>query len=445
MHAVKRHFGPVPRGGLPIIVAQVVAALLVVGWLLHEQGVRLPFTGEDSVRFEVPFADAGGLRTDHRAPVLVNGVPSGRVERVREQDGRAIATVRLDPAAAGIVRRDATATIEPRSALQDLTLALDPGSPSAPPVEDGDRLGPQAGKAPVELDRVVSVLDADTRAHVALVLDQLAVAARERPGAVRDALEQLRPAVDAIAPVVDGLDARREQLARLITAVDRLATAAGRQDQALRAAVRRGRQTVDAVASQDAALRAAVTRLPATLRSIERSLAATEALGTDLDPALTRLRPVAEDLPGALDAARDVVPEASQLLADVRRLAADGGAPARRLRRLSADLAPALRLLEQPTADAGQIVREVDERKDGVGKLGERFSGVLSTNDGLGPVLRGLGAFEPFDPVNLGFRKDQRAQAGAAAVRALTQTCQDDVPLACLVRYLVPGLPGSVR
>lgn len=440
----KRRFGAAPRGGLPILIGQIVAALAVVAWLLHAQGVQLPFTGEDPLRISVAFTDAGGLRTDQRAPVLVSGVPSGRVERVEQRDGTAVATLRLDPAARGVVKRDAVATIEPRSALQDLTVDLDPGSPSAPAARDGDRLPPSQGRGPVELDRVVAVLDADTRAQVALALGQLATAATARPGALRDAIAQLRPAIGGAGQVAAQLDHRRTQLARLVTAVDRLAGAAGTQDQALRRAVAAARRTADAIAGRDAELKQAIGRLPGTLRHVQTALSATRRLGRDLDPAVRALRPTARDLPAALEAARETVPQASRVVAELDRLTRQ--APAiRRLRRLSTDLVPVLRTLVPAAGNANTILREVDERKGGVRQLGENFSGVLSTNDALGPVLRGLGSFEPFDPVDVGFPRSQRARAAATAVRALTRVCERDNQLACLVRYLVPGLPGAVR
>jgi hypothetical protein len=104
--------------------------------------------------------------------------------------------------------------------------------------------------------------------------------------------------------------------------------------------------------------------------------------------------------------------------------------------------------VRDPVARAKPIVDAVNERKEGVGLLGERFSGVLSTNDANGPILRGLGTFEPFNPADVGFpgaTGAQRAALAAKAVTALTNECLTDNQLACLVRYLVPGLPGAVR
>ena len=71
---------------------------------------------------------------------------------------------------------------------------------------------------------------------------------------------------------------------------------------------------------------------------------------------------------------------------------------------------------------------------------------MLSTNDANGPILRGLGTFEPFNPADFGFSSSSsRATAAAQAAKALSLSCLHGELVACLVRYLVPGLPGSVR
>lgn len=66
-------------------------------------------------------------------------------------------------------------------------------------------------------------------------------------------------------------------------------------------------------------------------------------------------------------------------------------------------LGPATAAARRPAEDLGTIVDAVDANKEGIGILGDRFSGVLSTNDANGPILRGLGLLEPFNPEDLGF------------------------------------------
>jgi hypothetical protein len=94
------------------------------------------------------------------------------------------------------------------------------------------------------------------------------------------------------------------------------------------------------------------------------------------------------------------------------------------------------------------ILRDVDRDRSGIGELGDNFSGVFSTNDANGPILRGLGFFERFNPADFGFpanaRGAQLARARTESVLALMRVCLHINPVACLVRYLIPGLPGAV-
>ena len=198
-------------------------------------------------------------------------------------------------------------------------------------------------------------------------------------------------------------------------------------------------------AARDAEIAEVMRALPGTLGQTREALASFERLAVPLTPALEELLPVAENLPGALGALRDFTPRGERLIAAVQDLSergAPGIASARgaleRLRTLSSGL-------REPTADAGSVVGAIDANKEGIGVLGDRFTGVFSTNDANGPILRGLGFFEQPDPVNLGFPATATGaqQANVAAAEALTQVCLEQNELACLVRYLVPDLPET--
>ena len=114
---------------------------------------------------------------------------------------------------------------------------------------------------------------------------------------------------------------------------------------------------------------------------------------------------------------------------------------------LSGNSAPPPKRSASPSPGCSPIVAAIDKNKDGIGLLGERFSGVFSTNDANGIILRGLGFFEKLNPANLGAPGASGAELRSLqrkSVRALLKACKDNA-LACLARYLIPGLPGAVR
>jgi virulence factor Mce-like protein len=443
-----RRLGPPPRLGLLAVALQLAAALVFVALLLRADGVHLPFTASGDWQLVAQFDDAAGLRGGAHAPVLVSGVPSGRVEDVRYAGGKAVVTMRLDGDARGVVKTDARATVEPRSALEDLTVDIDPGSASAAAVGDGSRIGADRTRATVQLDRVVAVLDADTRTQLAILLDQLGAGLKDRPGALRDAVARLAPMVDSATQVSTALSERRALLVRLVGAVDRIARASGSHADDLEQAIAGARTTLAVTARRDGDVRATLAELPPTLARLDGALRRTQALATPLNPALEQLVPAAGELPAALAAVRRTAPAARSLLADLDALSKDGARPARQLGLALRQLGPTVRAIRPPVRQLEPIVAAIDAHRDGIGTLGERFSGVLSTADANGTILRGLGTFEPLDPAHFGApgaRGAELVKLRSDVARALTHTCRTENAIACLVRYLVPGLPGAVR
>jgi len=437
-----------PRLGRTAIVGQALLALAFVAVVLRAEGVRLG--GPDTFDVHVAFADASGLRDDARAPVTVAGVPEGRVVDVRYDParGRAVATLRLDRRVRGVIHADATATIVPRSALQDLTVELSAGSRRSPALRPGAWIDPARATGAVALDRLVDVLDADTRVQAQVVLSQLAVGLRGRSGVLRDAVARLNTALDPARAVTRALAARPAALTRLVGALGAIGSALGDRDAALGGALDAGRRTLRVTAGRRRALGATVRELEPALGALDGALRSTRRASGPLAAALDRLAPTAAALPGALAAARVAAPELLALVRETRALAAGGGVALADARRVASAAGPTARTLTPALRDGRSVLAAVDRRRDSIGLLGERFSGVLSTNDANGTILRGLGFFEPFDPADVG-------EPGATGVRlttlkvqaarALTRTCLHVNPVACLVRYLVPGLPGAVR
>jgi len=447
---VKSHAlgGPKPRLGRLALIVQVIAALAFVGSLLHSEGVSLPFTGSGSWSIQAAFSDADGIHTGERIPVLVAGVPEGIVSQVRLQDGAAVATLQLADSVQGVLRSDTTATIEPRSALEDLTVDLTPGSPTAPAARAGMRIAEGRTTPTIPLDRLTAIMDADTRAQVAILLDQLAVGIGGRGGELRAAVAQLAAVVNPARQVTGALARRRILLSSLVGSLARLSQVAESHDQQLATSLAAGADTLSVTSRREGALAQGISSLPGTLTTLDDALNRVRSLADPLAPALSRLDASAVALPGALSALRGAVPTVDGLLGAASALVRDGSGGAQAAAAVFKPLAGTARALTPAIADVAPIVDAVNTDRSGIGVLGARFSGVLSTNDANGPILRGLGTFEAFNPADFGVPNATPAQTvalAAQAVHALTLTCLDGGLVACLVRYLVPGLPGAVR
>jgi virulence factor Mce-like protein len=439
--------GPVPRLGRIALLAQALAALGFVALLLNAEGVRLPFTGGGDWTLRAQFSDAGGIHSGERTPVLVSGVPLGQVTTVAVHDGVAVVTMRLGGSARGVVRSDATAAIEPRSALEDMTVDITPGSGAAPAAPEGMLIRATRTSPTTTLDQVISVLDADTRTQLSIVLDQLARGIGGHAARLGAAVDELHRMLDPAVRIADGLARRRQLLASLVHSLASIGSAAQAHDAQLAQTLGSGAATLAVTARRQSQIESTVTQLPPTLTSLNGALAGVRTLAAPLVPLLRELGPTARALPRALASVREVVPAASRLLSTASRFTSDGGSAGLHVAATMLNgLGPTARALTPAIADLEPIVSAVNDNRQGIALLGERFSGVLSTNDANGPILRGLGTFESFNPADFGAPSAtgaQKAALASQAVQALTLTCLRGGLVACLVRYLVPGLPGA--
>jgi phospholipid/cholesterol/gamma-HCH transport system substrate-binding protein len=438
--------GPVPRLGRVAIVAQALAAIGFVLLLLGAEGVRLPFTGDGDWTLRAAFSDAGGIHSGERTPVLVSGVPEGEVTAVSESRGLAYVTMRLDGAARGVIRADASAAIVPRSALEDMTVEISPGSGGAPAARPGLLIEAAHTAPTTTLDQVLSVLDTDTRTQLAIMVDGLARGLGGHGVTLRAAVDQLHTLLNPALQVTDALVRRRTLLADLVGALAQIGSAAQSRDVELAQALASGSRTLSVTASRQSEIAASVTQLPSTLSSLDTALTGVRTLATPLVPALAVLRSTATALPDALAGVRSVAPAAAKLLNAAGGFARASAGPLRDAASAFGGLGATARLLTPAIKDVEPIVSAVNRDRDGIALLGERFSGVLSTDDANGPILRGLGSFEPFNPADFGepgASGASKAKLEAQAVTALVDTCMRGGLVACLARYLVPGLPGA--
>src|SRR3954451_20212339 len=252
------------RRGLLVIGVQLALALAFLGYLLWNEGVRPPLI-DQGFTVKVEFADAAGLSSDSHAQATAAGVAVGQVTHVSYENGLAVATLRLDGDAEGLVHQGATAQIVSRSALQGLLVDVQQGPADAPALHDGDVIPPARTSSTIGPDRLVGVLDADTRAQVQVLVGQLAAGLKGRSPQLRGDLTDLASVVDSTSRVTGALAERRDLLARLTRDLDSIFGTLGDRDHQLAGAIDAGRRTVSVTASRDRQLASAMRELPATL------------------------------------------------------------------------------------------------------------------------------------------------------------------------------------
>ena len=325
------------------IVAIVVFAYL--GFTKFANPFASPFT------VHAIFSNANQLRPG--ALVRIAGVNIGTVQSVspvtgcRPANGGAsgcsAADVTMTVSQDGLpLHRDATFAIRPRIFLEgNFFVDVHPGSPGAPTVESNFTFPIQQGIEPVQLDQVLTSLQADTRRNLQILLQQYGIAVDRGGSAYNASIRYWLPAYEYSAIVAhDALGIQPHDLSNAIYETGDVASALDANPQALQSLITDFNTTAASFARQNVALRHAVANLPQTLAA---AIPAFNALNSSFLP----LRQLARTLVPGVRSTGPTIDVSLPFISQLRQLVQ----PAE-LRGLTADLAvatPALAQLAQKT------------------------------------------------------------------------------------------------
>jgi phospholipid/cholesterol/gamma-HCH transport system substrate-binding protein len=179
---IRRH-----RSRVSNLAAGLIAVVLVgiVCYLVF--GGQVPFASSPFV-LKAAFTTETELHLS--SPVRIAGVNVGKVTSVNRIGGSsnaALVTMTIDPNGLPI-HENATLNIRPRLFLEgNYYVNLQPGTPSAPALSTGATLPAANTSGPVQLDRVLSALNSNTRANLQTFLQGFGSALNGQPTAAQDA------------------------------------------------------------------------------------------------------------------------------------------------------------------------------------------------------------------------------------------------------------------
>src|SRR5215210_4484368 len=315
------------------IVVFIVVAAAVAGYILNNQRFRWPW--KQYTKIEVEFQSGQSVTPGQGQLVLISGVKVGEIGKVELNEGRALVRLDLEETKSGPIYQNATFLLRPRTALNDMSVQVDPGSSRSGRLRDGDRVGLAATQVNVNPDELLSALDADTRDYFRIVAGVMANGTKNQGAKIRAVLKAGQPTAARLARITRSLADRRHKLRRLVTNMRRLARATAAKDEELASLVDASSATFRALGERERELTASVERLPGALRATRRALRDGRRLAQEAAPALTALRPAARELAPALVAARPLLREATPILR-------------RRLNPLVRETTPLLRELRPP-------------------------------------------------------------------------------------------------
>jgi phospholipid/cholesterol/gamma-HCH transport system substrate-binding protein len=165
-------------------------AIVVIGVVCYLVfGGSVPF-GPSPYVLKAAFTTQTELHLD--SPVRIAGVDVGKVTSIQMMKGTpSTAIVSMDINSNALpIHANATADIRPRLFLEgSYYIDLRPGTPSAPTLHSGQTLPAPNTTGPVQLDRVLSALNSNTRANLQTVLRGFGAALDGKPTAAEDATQ----------------------------------------------------------------------------------------------------------------------------------------------------------------------------------------------------------------------------------------------------------------
>ena len=422
-----------------LLFAVMVLVLIAIGiYVAYAKMTKIfPFATEGQI---VRAVFDNSLTLTPNSPVRIAGVNVGEVESVDAMGEQSEVTFLVSEDGLPI-HEDATVEIRPRLFLEgNYFLELEPGSPSADELDEGDSLPATQTAVSVQLSQVLLALDQPVRADLRDLLDSYGTALTEEPTAQEDADQDPDVAGDNAAEAINdsfvyGGDAGRDSaiantallgtephdLSRLVKGTAEVMEALDARESSLQGLIRNYNTTIGAFAAESGNLAESIRLLAPTLEEAEPAL-------LNLDRALPPLRRLAiestpgfEELPATIEAGRPWLRETALLLrpeelGDVAALTATSTPNLAEATAAGTELMPEIEALSRCTSDVlvptGDIVIN-DQFSTGQPNFREFFYAAVN-QAGAGQSFDGNGSYLRVNPAGGGILERTR-QPGAIA------------------------------
>lgn len=380
----------IPRIGL--VLSLVCTALALLTFIVLNQAFEGPnpvsvIAGEP-YHLEATFHDTEALPT--KQPVLVRGVPVGKVTAVDYLHGTAKARVTFTvDDSYGAVNSDASVTIGERTLLGDPYLNLNPGTSSKPQLDSGASVKAMPS---VDFDEAFDFLDRDGRRHLDSIINTLDDATRspESGTELNATVAELSRTVSGLRALTDALHGQEAEISGFVGDTSTVVTELGRREAAVRRIVASGRATLDALASNTDSVERGVAELPGVLSSGAEALRRARPLLRESRPLIAEVRRAAPDLAPAIADIGPLASDTTKIVKDV------SGLPSlRKLLRVVVLGGPAIPGLEASVRNLVPLLRYAAPRTHGLVSFFSNFAGLTSHGDSDGAWARFAIMFEP--------------------------------------------------
>lgn len=384
------------------VVAMILIAAGVGGYILAHQNLKLPswvpVLGKEWFILKGEFQTAAAVAPGQGQAVTIAGAKIGEVQGVELHNGVAIVTMKVTPQYARIYH-NATMLLRPKTQLKDMTVEVDPGSPSSGRLRSGETI-PLAQTAPDgNFEEFLDSLDTESRDYLQELLAGAGEGLDGNGRALSAALKRFDPTARDAQLITHELQTRNADIAESIHNFKLLMEALGGKDGQLADLVKSSNAVFKVFAEQDQNVQSTLKLLPGALSKTEQGLGKLATAFDQVGSTFKELRPFASSLAPAEEALipsfktttpifkNDIRPFAREILPTVNALAPS-----------TKDLAASFPKLASSFSVLNELFNEIayNPGKNLGGFLffmnwdAHNFNSVLSSADAHGPLGRTL-------------------------------------------------------
>jgi len=346
---IRQNLGP-----FSAILVLIAIAFIVGGYILDNQRFRFPLAEATPMRINVELETAQAVTPGQGQTVQVAGVEIGDIASVKLKHGRALVGLDIKPEYETLIRRDATAALRPRTGLKDMYVQVFPGKDRTP-VKEGFTIPIANSLTDVDLDEILSELDARTRDYITLLANGAGEGLRGKGDDLARVLKRYGPTVRDLGQVAREVAKERIALRRLVTSLAQINGELAERPRDLSRLVSGAGTTLRAFAGEDDNLRDAVGELAPTLQTATDTLDAVTPFANELGPTTRALLPAVRELENVNDAVAPFAREATPIVRTKIRPFVRKAVP------LVRDLAPAARGLARTFPELDRNVKVLND------------------------------------------------------------------------------------
>lgn len=271
-------------------------------------------TSDSSYTVSAVFPNASNLFVGSK--VVEDGYTAGSVKDISVRDGKALVTMSVDHEF-GRLHDGAKAQVVWKAVLGERLVQITDGPSNGALLSDGAML-PGVQTEPVELDAVLSAMDAPTRARLSSLVGRLQATIAGRESDVNATLASAGPALKQLGTVLSDVNTDGAAINEIVTQVDATLRIMKSRGQAVSTIVTALADTSQSIAAQQQAMGQTLSRLSPVLQQATSTLSRVPNTVSNALPLLQDLAPVTGQLRSTSAHLRPVLTDLRPTVAELR-------------------------------------------------------------------------------------------------------------------------------